>query len=174
MSIWVASRSSLLHQSSELLVNFSLPLRKHCKVLFLYFVFCILKPKYSFLGVGVGVGCLFLASDLLGAESLWPLLLAVCGFAALAQLLLLPFFPESPPYLLIQKEDKAACLKGKKGLLPSCRSLIATVGKEQSCYGVMGKGCSSMVEHRLCFQKVQSFIPSITQLKVFGKRIVAW
>ncbi|XP_043354203.1 solute carrier family 2, facilitated glucose transporter member 11-like isoform X4 [Dermochelys coriacea] len=52
----------------------------------------------------------------LGTESLWPLLLAVCGIAAFVQLVSLPFFPESPPYLLMQKEDTEGCLKAMKEL----------------------------------------------------------
>lgn len=55
---------------------------------------------------------LVLSSEFLGTESLWPLLMAFIGIAALIQLVTLPFFPESPPYLLIQKDDEEGCLKG--------------------------------------------------------------
>lgn len=51
--------------------------------------------------------------DLLGTEDMWNVLLSFSGLVALIQLLFLPFFPESPPYLLLQKGDKAGCLKGK-------------------------------------------------------------
>ncbi|NXO05798.1 GTR9 protein, partial [Oriolus oriolus] len=47
---------------------------------------------------------------------MWHVLLSFSGLVALIQLLLLPFFPESPPYLLLQKEDKAGCLKAMKQL----------------------------------------------------------
>ncbi|NXJ60493.1 GTR9 protein, partial [Rostratula benghalensis] len=46
----------------------------------------------------------------------WNMLLSFSGLVALIQLLFLPFFPESPPYLLMQKGDKAACLKAMKQL----------------------------------------------------------
>ncbi|KAM9106996.1 solute carrier family 2, facilitated glucose transporter member 5 isoform 1-T2 [Megaptera novaeangliae] len=55
-----------------------------------------------------------LAAQILGLQSLlaneegWPILLGVTGVPAALQLLLLPFFPESPRYLLIQKKDEAA------------------------------------------------------------------
>ncbi|XP_026538664.1 solute carrier family 2, facilitated glucose transporter member 11-like [Notechis scutatus] len=49
--------------------------------------------------------------ELLGTDSSWPLLLAFPGVAAFLQLLLLPFFPESPSYLLIQEGDEDGCLK---------------------------------------------------------------
>ncbi|NXN39516.1 GTR9 protein, partial [Rhinoptilus africanus] len=47
---------------------------------------------------------------------MWNVLLSFSGLLALIQLLFLPFFPESPPYLLLQKGDKASCLKAMKQL----------------------------------------------------------
>ncbi|NXI23145.1 GTR9 protein, partial [Sterrhoptilus dennistouni] len=47
---------------------------------------------------------------------MWHVLLSFSGPVAVIQLLFLPFFPESPPYLLLQKEDKAGCLKAMKQL----------------------------------------------------------
>ncbi|NXF28890.1 GTR5 protein, partial [Nyctibius bracteatus] len=46
----------------------------------------------------------------------WNVLLSLSGLVALIQLVFLPFFPESPPYLLLQKGDKAGCLKAMKQL----------------------------------------------------------
>ncbi|KFO88752.1 Solute carrier family 2, facilitated glucose transporter member 9, partial [Buceros rhinoceros silvestris] len=46
----------------------------------------------------------------------WNVLLSFSGLVALIQLLFLPFFPESPSYLLLQKGDKAGCLKAMKQL----------------------------------------------------------
>ncbi|NWV26170.1 GTR5 protein, partial [Origma solitaria] len=54
--------------------------------------------------------------DLLGTEDMWNVLLSFSGLVALIQLLFLPFFPESPPYLLLQKQDEAGCLKAMKQL----------------------------------------------------------
>ncbi|KFP07724.1 Solute carrier family 2, facilitated glucose transporter member 11, partial [Calypte anna] len=47
---------------------------------------------------------------------MWNVLLSFSGLVALIQLLFLPFFPESPAYLLLQKGDKAGCLKAMKQL----------------------------------------------------------
>ncbi|NXT25486.1 GTR9 protein, partial [Syrrhaptes paradoxus] len=47
---------------------------------------------------------------------MWNVLMSFSGLVALIQLLFLPFFPESPPYLLLQKGDKAGCLKAMKQL----------------------------------------------------------
>ncbi|NXH38756.1 GTR7 protein, partial [Dicaeum eximium] len=47
---------------------------------------------------------------------LWPWLLASSGLAALVQLVTLPFFPDSPSYLLIQKGNDEACRKAIRKL----------------------------------------------------------
>ncbi|KAJ7309667.1 hypothetical protein JRQ81_007726 [Phrynocephalus forsythii] len=69
-----------------------------------------------FFSLGKALGQIMGLRDLLGHPSLWPVLLALCGVPALLNLLLLPLFPESPPYLLIEKEDKEGCLKAMKDL----------------------------------------------------------
>lgn len=56
------------------------------------------------------------ARELLGSQALWPMLMASCGLPALVQLVTLPFFPESPPYLLMHKGDQEGCKKGNRGL----------------------------------------------------------
>ncbi|KAM4707284.1 solute carrier family 2, facilitated glucose transporter member 9-like [Discoglossus pictus] len=56
-------------------------------------------------------GQVFGLSQVLGIASLWPLLLALSGVWALVQLVTLPLFPESPPYLLMEKEDKEGCMR---------------------------------------------------------------
>ncbi|NXC97549.1 GTR5 protein, partial [Certhia familiaris] len=47
---------------------------------------------------------------------LWPMLMASCGLPALVQLVTLPFFPESPPYLLMHKGDQEGCKKAIRQL----------------------------------------------------------
>lgn len=55
------------------------------------------------------------------------------GIPAAVQLVLLPFFPESPRYLLIQKKDAAAAKKGEARLREEGggqgRSRRATLGR---------------------------------------------
>ncbi|NXL61104.1 GTR7 protein, partial [Chordeiles acutipennis] len=47
---------------------------------------------------------------------LWPWLLASSGLSTLVQLVTLPFFPDSPSYLLIQKGNEEACRKAIRKL----------------------------------------------------------
>ncbi|XP_072831560.1 solute carrier family 2, facilitated glucose transporter member 5 isoform X4 [Vicugna pacos] len=49
---------------------------------------------------------IIVARLLVGICAGWPVLLGVTGIPAALQLLLLPFFPESPRYLLIQRKDE--------------------------------------------------------------------
>uniref|UniRef100_A0A8C8RUP5 Major facilitator superfamily (MFS) profile domain-containing protein n=1 Tax=Pelusios castaneus TaxID=367368 RepID=A0A8C8RUP5_9SAUR len=69
-----------------------------------------------FLTLGKTLGQIIGLRELLGSESLWPLLLASSGLTALIQLVTLPFFPDSPSYLLIQKSNEDAFMKAIKQL----------------------------------------------------------
>ncbi|KAM4050770.1 solute carrier family 2, facilitated glucose transporter member 9-like [Anomaloglossus baeobatrachus] len=69
-----------------------------------------------FVTIGKLTGQILGLREILGIESQWPLLLAFSGIWALAQMVTLPLFPESPPYLLMEKEDKDGCIKAIKQL----------------------------------------------------------
>ncbi|XP_026715548.1 solute carrier family 2, facilitated glucose transporter member 11-like [Athene cunicularia] len=66
--------------------------------------------------VGKFVGFALGLREVLGVDALWPLLMAANALPALIQLLTLPFFPDSPRYLLIDKKDKEGCIKAVKQL----------------------------------------------------------
>lgn len=51
-------------------------------------------------------------SELLATQERWPWLLGFNGFAALLQLSTLPFLPESPRFLLLDRGDQQACERG--------------------------------------------------------------
>uniref|UniRef100_A0A669PDZ0 Major facilitator superfamily (MFS) profile domain-containing protein n=1 Tax=Phasianus colchicus TaxID=9054 RepID=A0A669PDZ0_PHACC len=75
-----------------------------------------------FWSLGKAIGQIAGQRELLGSQSRWPMLMASCGIPALVQLLTLPFFPESPPYLLMHKGDQESCKKGNSALC-SCSLL---------------------------------------------------
>ncbi|KAM8880431.1 solute carrier family 2 member 15b isoform 1-T1 [Spinachia spinachia] len=58
--------------------------------------------------VGVFIAQVLGLSELLGKEEYWPLLLSLVVFPTTVQLMLLPWFPESPRYLLIEKGNVSA------------------------------------------------------------------
>ncbi|NXL46816.1 GTR11 protein, partial [Podilymbus podiceps] len=62
------------------------------------------------IAIGKFVGFALGLREVLGADALWPILMAANALPALIQLLTLPFFPDSPRYLLIDKKDKEGCI----------------------------------------------------------------
>ncbi|CAL8338111.1 unnamed protein product [Lota lota] len=58
--------------------------------------------------LGVFTGQVLGLPELLGQESKWTFLFAFLAFPALIQLCVLPFLPESPRYLLMERGDEAA------------------------------------------------------------------
>lgn len=64
-----------------------------------------------FITVGILVAQILGLRSVLANQKGWPILLGVTGIPAALQLLLLPFFPESPRYLLVQKKNQAAARK---------------------------------------------------------------
>ncbi|KFO88754.1 Solute carrier family 2, facilitated glucose transporter member 11, partial [Buceros rhinoceros silvestris] len=68
------------------------------------------------IAVGKFVGFALGLRELLGVDALWPILMATNALPALIQLVTLPFFPDSPRYLLIDKKDKKGCIKAVKQL----------------------------------------------------------
>ncbi|KAJ8285609.1 hypothetical protein GJAV_G00028810 [Gymnothorax javanicus] len=69
-----------------------------------------------FTAFGVVLGQVMGLREILGSESCWPYLLASNAIPGLIQLLTLPWFPESPRYLLIDRGDKEACIKALRRL----------------------------------------------------------
>ncbi|KAG8455877.1 hypothetical protein GDO86_001898 [Hymenochirus boettgeri] len=63
-----------------------------------------------FLSCGTAVGQIVGLQEIFGTEQLWPVIMSLSGFWALIQLITLPFFPESPSYLLM-KGDQKGCEK---------------------------------------------------------------
>ncbi|XP_031720382.1 solute carrier family 2 member 15b [Anarrhichthys ocellatus] len=57
-------------------------------------------------------------SELLGKEEYWPLLLSLVVFPTIIQLMFLPWFPESPRYLLIEKGNIDATIAALKWYRP--------------------------------------------------------
>ncbi|XP_048220177.1 solute carrier family 2, facilitated glucose transporter member 9 [Perognathus longimembris pacificus] len=70
-----------------------------------------------FICVGVFTGQLLGLPELLGKESTWPYLFGVIIVPAVVQLAILPFLPESPRYLLLEKHDETGAVKALQTLL---------------------------------------------------------
>lgn len=57
--------------------------------------------------IGILVAQIFGLKSIMGSETLWPMLLAFTIIPAIIQVLTLPFCPESPRFLLINKNEEA-------------------------------------------------------------------
>uniref|UniRef100_A0A671PLJ4 Solute carrier family 2, facilitated glucose transporter member 5 n=1 Tax=Sinocyclocheilus anshuiensis TaxID=1608454 RepID=A0A671PLJ4_9TELE len=68
-----------------------------------------------FITIGILVAQVFGVRNILGNMEGWPIMLGLTGIPAAIELLLLPFFPESPRYMLIQKGDEKTARKGTEG-----------------------------------------------------------
>ncbi|XP_078534602.1 solute carrier family 2, facilitated glucose transporter member 9 isoform X2 [Lissotriton helveticus] len=81
--------------------------------------------------VGVFTGQVVGLPQLLGRESLWPCLFGLIAVPALLQLAILPFLPESPRYLLLEKQDRARAEKafqtflGKENVFQAMEAVLA-------------------------------------------------
>ncbi|XP_067423422.1 solute carrier family 2, facilitated glucose transporter member 5-like isoform X2 [Emydura macquarii macquarii] len=69
-----------------------------------------------FITIGILVAQILGLSNILGNPEGWPVLLGLTGIPAVVELLLLPFFPESPRYLLIQKGNEDLARQALKKL----------------------------------------------------------
>ncbi|XP_060132459.1 solute carrier family 2, facilitated glucose transporter member 5-like [Zootoca vivipara] len=67
----------------------------------------IMTVPMIFVTVGIMVSQILSLKEILGTEKGWPLLLCFTGILAVFQVIILPSFPESPRFLLIQRNDEA-------------------------------------------------------------------
>ncbi|XP_010580338.1 PREDICTED: solute carrier family 2, facilitated glucose transporter member 11-like isoform X3 [Haliaeetus leucocephalus] len=92
-----------------------------------------------FLTGGILTGQIIGLRELLGAETYWPLLLSSSCFPAFAQLLFLPWFPESPRYLLIDRGDELSCAKALKQFHGSSEYRREMEDIQQECFALDGE-----------------------------------
>ncbi|XP_035518265.1 solute carrier family 2 member 9, like 1 [Morone saxatilis] len=70
----------------------------------------------TFASLGKLSGQVFGLSQILGREELWNIVLCVPAFFSVVQVIVLPFLPEAPRYLFIEKGDDKACKKALQSL----------------------------------------------------------
>ncbi|TMS16526.1 Solute carrier family 2, facilitated glucose transporter member 5 [Larimichthys crocea] len=69
-----------------------------------------------FITIGILCAQVLGIRNILGNSTGWPLMLGLTGIPALIELMLLPFFPESPRYMLIQRGDEKTAKKALQRL----------------------------------------------------------
>ncbi|XP_078069244.1 solute carrier family 2, facilitated glucose transporter member 9 [Mustelus asterias] len=108
-----------------------------------------------FICVGVLVGQILGLPEILGKESGWPLLFGLNAVPAVIQLAVLPFLPESPQYLLFEKNDVS---KAKK-------AFQVFHGKED---------VTKELEEVQAERKAQKHIHLVSVLELLRKRSARW
>ncbi|XP_034074781.1 solute carrier family 2, facilitated glucose transporter member 11-like [Gymnodraco acuticeps] len=100
-----------------------------------------------FTAFGIFLGQVVGLTEVLGAQHLWPYLLASNALPGLIQLLTLPWFPESPRYLLIDRGDKDACVKAlgrlRGGIAPILEVEEMLEEQEQQKTAALNSGSSA-------------------------------
>uniref|UniRef100_F6QAX0 Solute carrier family 2, facilitated glucose transporter member 5 n=1 Tax=Equus caballus TaxID=9796 RepID=F6QAX0_HORSE len=108
-----------------------------------------------FICVGVFTGQVLGLPELLGKESTWPYLFGVIAVPAVVQLVSLPFLPESPRYLLLEKHDQVAAEQAFRTFL----------GKED---------VSRELEEVLAERRVQRNVRLVSVLELLMSPFVRW
>uniref|UniRef100_A0A3P9H0E7 Solute carrier family 2, facilitated glucose transporter member 5 n=1 Tax=Oryzias latipes TaxID=8090 RepID=A0A3P9H0E7_ORYLA len=87
-----------------------------------------------FITGGILTGQVMGLKEVLGKREYWPILLSTTGIPAILQLLILPWFPESPRYLFIDKGDDEACKKALRQLhgAEDCHAALEDITKEKN------------------------------------------
>ncbi|XP_061841786.1 solute carrier family 2, facilitated glucose transporter member 11-like isoform X3 [Nerophis lumbriciformis] len=87
-----------------------------------------------FLTGGILTGQVMGLKELLGREEYWPILLSTTAIPAIMQLLTLPWFPESPCFLLIDRGDDEGCKKAVQQLhgAANCKKEMEEIEKERN------------------------------------------
>uniref|UniRef100_A0A4W5KGP9 Solute carrier family 2 member 9, like 1 n=1 Tax=Hucho hucho TaxID=62062 RepID=A0A4W5KGP9_9TELE len=86
----------------------------------------------TFISIGKLSGQFVGLREILGREDSWNILLCVSTCFSVVQLLTLPFFPEAPRYLLIEKGNAEACKKGSLCFLIVTKIEILDVQRDTS------------------------------------------
>uniref|UniRef100_A0A4X2LYV3 Solute carrier family 2 member 9 n=1 Tax=Vombatus ursinus TaxID=29139 RepID=A0A4X2LYV3_VOMUR len=108
-----------------------------------------------FICIGVFAGQLLGLPEILGQESLWPYLFGVIVIPAFVQLVILPFLPESPHYLLLEKHDQD--------------------GAEKAFQTFLGKmDVSQEIKEALAVSRVQRNIRVVSVSELLTRRSARW
>ncbi|KAM3938684.1 solute carrier family 2, facilitated glucose transporter member 9 isoform 1-T1 [Leptodactylus fuscus] len=105
--------------------------------------------------VGVFTGQVLGLPEIFGRESLWPCLFGFILVPAAIQVVILPFFPESPRYLLLEKQDMK---KAEKAL----RTFLGR------------KDVSQDIEDMLSETRIHRNIRMVSVIQLFKMRSVRW
>ncbi|XP_061656883.1 solute carrier family 2, facilitated glucose transporter member 9-like [Syngnathoides biaculeatus] len=125
----------------------------------------------TFIGIGKFSGQLLGLSELLGAEDRWPWLLGFSGFTAIFQLVTLPFLPESPKYLLLNRGDEPACEKAMMRLWGNkdhSRELEEMLVEKAAHQNIQSHSVMELIRERSVRWQLMTIIVTFISLQLSG------
>ncbi|XP_064583219.1 solute carrier family 2, facilitated glucose transporter member 11-like isoform X2 [Zonotrichia leucophrys gambelii] len=129
----------------------------------------------TFSALGKFVGFALGLREVLGVEALWPVLLAANAVPVLFQLLTLPFFPDSPRYLLIDLKDKEACIKAVKQLWGDgdhMAEINDMVSEQRAIGGEKAKGVWDLLRDRAVRWQLITLLLVVSCIQLLGANVV--
>uniref|UniRef100_A0A3B3C8T6 Solute carrier family 2 member 11, like n=1 Tax=Oryzias melastigma TaxID=30732 RepID=A0A3B3C8T6_ORYME len=125
----------------------------------------------TFLSLGRFSGQLLGIRELLGTKKDWPWLLGFNGFAALFQLFTLPFLPESPRFLLLERGDSQASAKAFERLWGKndySRELDDMMKEKASLHSIPNQSVLELFQSRSLRWQLLTILIAFSSLQLSG------
>ncbi|XP_073485299.1 solute carrier family 2, facilitated glucose transporter member 11 isoform X2 [Aquarana catesbeiana] len=109
--------------------------------------------------------------ELLGSEETWPLLLASNVIPAVLQVLVLPWLPESPRYLLIDLKDRDSCVSALQRLRGHCNlsdEMEEMLAEQAAIKGQKPKNLLSLVQDPLLRRQLLTIVVLSSAMQLCG------
>lgn len=124
-----------------------------------------------FTAFGIMLGQVIGLTEVLGSESCWPYLLASNALPGLFQLLTLPWFPESPRFLLIDKGDKEACsqaLRRLRGCAVSDEEMEEMLEEKALAEGAEARSLWNLLSDRSLWPQIRIVMAAGSAMQLCG------
>lgn len=124
-----------------------------------------------FTAFGIMLGQIVGLTEVLGSDALWPYLLASNALPGLFQLLTLPWFPESPRFLLIDKGDKEACtmaLQRLRGCSVSEEEMEEMLQEQEQAAGAQARSLWGLLSDRTQWRQVRLVAAASSAMMLCG------
>lgn len=124
-----------------------------------------------FTAFGLVMGQVVGIRELLGSEETWPLLLASNVIPAILQVLVLPWLPESPRYLLIDLKDRDSCVSALQRLRGHCNlsdEMEEMLAEQAAIKGQKPKNLLSLVQDPLLRRQLLTIVVLSSAMQLCG------
>ena len=124
-----------------------------------------------FTAFGIMLGQVVGLTEVLGSDSCWPYLLASNALPGLFQVLTLPWFPESPRFLLIDKGDKEGCsqaLRRLRGCPVSEEEMEEILQEQELAAGAQARSLWGLLSDRNLWRQLRIVMAASSAMMLCG------